>query len=338
MQPTIVFYLFEMKPTIELKYSEPRSVKEAKQRSYPSRFSVPCATYEMVNEPNLLFFRQHFESFSFHIQVIEIESQNSGLCSLNVLEASAYSIFVFDGDLDLYNDKEQTVASPRENTFYFAYNSASSYKVKFGAGYTSFMIVTFNPDYIIYQIINFPKFEMLCKRLESKSPFPVVMPYCRIGYAVRTCLYKIHTFSCRDKAKRGVGILQILVDIIATYNDLIASDRFILNPYSDERVQSIRKFVTENYQSYKINDISYVAKRIGIAEWKLRKMSASIFGKTLYQYITDLRMQKALTLLGEGKKVKNVSRLVGYEDASYFSRAFKRYFGISPRSCLSCND
>lgn len=53
--------------------------------------------------------------------------------------------------------------------------------------------------------------------------------------------------------------------------------------------------------------------------------------KTFHQYLTELRMDKALTLLSGGAlRTAQVAREVGLPDPSYFSYCFKKHFGFPP--------
>lgn len=53
--------------------------------------------------------------------------------------------------------------------------------------------------------------------------------------------------------------------------------------------------------------------------------------KTFHQYLTELRMDKALELLNRGDiKVSEIARQVGLPDPSYFSYCFKKHFGYAP--------
>ena len=61
-------------------------------------------------------------------------------------------------------------------------------------------------------------------------------------------------------------------------------------------------------------------------------------GQTLSFYINNQKMIYAKKLLDGGQyKIKEISEMVGYDDAFYFSRCFKRYFGYSPKN-LPNND
>ncbi len=54
-------------------------------------------------------------------------------------------------------------------------------------------------------------------------------------------------------------------------------------------------------------------------------------GQTLNQYLTEYRLNQARELLNDPRNtVSPVSTMVGYNDSNYFSKAFKKYTGISP--------
>ena len=53
--------------------------------------------------------------------------------------------------------------------------------------------------------------------------------------------------------------------------------------------------------------------------------------KTFHKYLTELRMDKAMTLLAKGNlRTAQIAEMVGMGEASYFSYSFKKHFGISP--------
>ena len=53
-------------------------------------------------------------------------------------------------------------------------------------------------------------------------------------------------------------------------------------------------------------------------------------GTSPMRHVTRLRMARAAALLPAGHSVEAVAHQVGYEDAFGFSKAFKRYHGVSP--------
>ncbi|MFW5675174.1 MAG: helix-turn-helix domain-containing protein, partial [Acetivibrio ethanolgignens] len=54
-------------------------------------------------------------------------------------------------------------------------------------------------------------------------------------------------------------------------------------------------------------------------------------GKTFLNYLTDLRMEKAIRLLEETEEKSYViSEMVGYAEPNYFSYVFKKKYGMAP--------
>ena len=54
-------------------------------------------------------------------------------------------------------------------------------------------------------------------------------------------------------------------------------------------------------------------------------------GQSPIHYFIDLKMQYAYNLLDTHRwSIKQVALNLGYEDAYYFSRAFKKIMGVSP--------
>ncbi|WP_084673335.1 AraC family transcriptional regulator [Paenibacillus sp. HW567] len=60
------------------------------------------------------------------------------------------------------------------------------------------------------------------------------------------------------------------------------------------------------------------------------------YGKSVREYITGLRLNRAKRLmLSSGRRLKDIAHAVGYQDEFYFSRLFKKEFGLSPSSYVN---
>ncbi len=53
-------------------------------------------------------------------------------------------------------------------------------------------------------------------------------------------------------------------------------------------------------------------------------------GTTPHQYLIERRLQRAVTLLASGERPSDVAKILGFYDASAFTRAFKRRFSVPP--------
>ncbi len=75
-----------------------------------------------------------------------------------------------------------------------------------------------------------------------------------------------------------------------------------------------------------------VAKELYITPIYLSRIFKKETGKNFKEYLIEVRMNEAQKLLKEGNlTVNEVASKVGYEDASYFSRSYKRQFECTPK-------
>lgn len=89
------------------------------------------------------------------------------------------------------------------------------------------------------------------------------------------------------------------------------------------------KYIRENYN--RNLTLENVAQQIYISPYYLSHMFREELGITFVEYLTMVRMEEAKKLLMDPSlSVVAVASQVGYEDASYFSKVFKKYVGVSP--------
>lgn len=76
-----------------------------------------------------------------------------------------------------------------------------------------------------------------------------------------------------------------------------------------------------------------LARHLGISETQLKSGFKSLHGVTIGQYIITRRIEAARLLLNENKhSISEIGDIVGYQDHSAFSRAFRRLNGCSPKA------
>jgi AraC-like DNA-binding protein len=74
-----------------------------------------------------------------------------------------------------------------------------------------------------------------------------------------------------------------------------------------------------------------LGRQVGCSPFYLSRIFSQHMGKTISQYIRQLRMEKAAELLRAGKlNVTQVAMEVGYSSSSHFSVAFHETFGCCP--------
>lgn len=74
-----------------------------------------------------------------------------------------------------------------------------------------------------------------------------------------------------------------------------------------------------------------VSRLINISPYYFSKLFKEEIGQSFIEYITNLRMEKAKTLLATtNKSMKEICSAIGYADPNYFSRTFKKNVGVTP--------
>ena len=81
-----------------------------------------------------------------------------------------------------------------------------------------------------------------------------------------------------------------------------------------------------------------LSKTIDLSLKNLKKGFKEIYGKPVYKYLFDFKMERAKQLLSNGNlNVNEVSYDLGYSSSSHFIAAFKKKYGITPRTFTNNN-
>ncbi len=97
---------------------------------------------------------------------------------------------------------------------------------------------------------------------------------------------------------------------------------------NDQRIENVLRHIHNNY--YENIENGFLADLIHLNKHYFIRLFKENLGITPQKYLSNFRLNKAAYLLSEGKNVKNVARLVGFESEKAFSRAFKRNKGKPP--------
>ncbi|MCU4676262.1 AraC family transcriptional regulator [Catenovulum sp. 2E275] len=110
----------------------------------------------------------------------------------------------------------------------------------------------------------------------------------------------------------------------------LASEREnVIDSSADKRlVESIKTYILTNYDS----DISLnnVADNVGCSRSHVTKVFKNVTSQTILQYLVDVRVHKAKTLLLT-KSVTETAYEVGFNNSAYFSTVFKKQTGLTPK-------
>lgn len=108
---------------------------------------------------------------------------------------------------------------------------------------------------------------------------------------------------------------------------------------SEQDKQFLNKAMTIIANQIESNSVNVddLASELAMSTSQFRRRLSAITGETPQGYITNIRMQKARHLLDNNSdmSILDVAKECGYDDQSSFTRAFKRFFGVTPSDYLT---
>lgn len=109
-----------------------------------------------------------------------------------------------------------------------------------------------------------------------------------------------------------------------------ADDVLLKIPKRDSKIiEDVKGFLESTFLGE--HTLQSIARRFGINQSKLTTYFKALFGITVFELLSELKMLHAKKLLEDkGLFVQDVAPIVGYKNPHHFSAAFKKRFGVSP--------
>lgn len=120
------------------------------------------------------------------------------------------------------------------------------------------------------------------------------------------------------------------------------SERLSSNKEEDQKqhkvwLLKVYKLIEENYAIASFGT-SAAAKALFISERNLQRKFKQLTQRSFMEYLIETRLEKACELLISGHKVADAAFESGFNDPSYFSKRFKRHYGLSPTQFVTENE
>jgi len=143
-----------------------------------------------------------------------------------------------------------------------------------------------------------------------------------------------NVFNCPLTGKLGQLMIETsLVQIILIQLHSIYLSKDIISVESGKRDMEMVQGLKEHLNKTFLEDHSLdnLAREFGVNTSKLMALFKKVFNKSIFEYLSELRMDYARELLQEKDYlVTEVARTLGYKNPHHFSSAFKKRFGFCP--------
>lgn len=136
----------------------------------------------------------------------------------------------------------------------------------------------------------------------------------KVGFdlAIKSKIYELLTYLVRNHIKCR-----------------ISEEEYLARTGKMARIAPVVQYIENNYNC----EISYeqLAKMINVSKYHFCHIFKEATGKTVVEYINDIRLDKAYILLkNSDMNITQVSMSVGFNDMNYFSRIFRKKKKIAP--------
>jgi AraC-like DNA-binding protein/quercetin dioxygenase-like cupin family protein len=126
---------------------------------------------------------------------------------------------------------------------------------------------------------------------------------------------------------------ELIVILFRNYASLILPEKIKSKKYYHDRLKNIIDFIDKNH-SKKIS-VYDLALQACLSKHHFCRVFKEVVGRSPIDYVNYLRIREAAILLNEKKlNIWEIANSVGFEDANYFSRTFKKYEKIAPSKYL----
>ncbi|MBQ4556935.1 MAG: helix-turn-helix transcriptional regulator [Clostridia bacterium] len=141
---------------------------------------------------------------------------------------------------------------------------------------------------------------------------------------IRKCLSTRINYESKQQLLLAIQFSEIMFHISQAYCERFRSDDSL-----PPQINKILAYINENYTGpITLDDI---CKNMNMSKQYCMRIFKKHMHTTINDYILDLRMRHAAYLLSStSMNVSQTADYLGFSGTSYFSRVFKKYYGIAP--------
>lgn len=220
-------------------------------------------------------------------------------------------------------------ADLNKNACQLSYRPAGVYQLALVPGKNQMLFISFRPDWLIHKCQHLSALHLFTNYFNNPENQQKDLPVLQIATNLFKCLKKMGRH-INDLMIDTEGYLFINHCINKYYHKLIGDNS--TSHYYRGKAIVLDAFIKENFASHLVNDLSWMASKFMVSERTLYRLAKAAFGVPLHEQVINTRMAFAYNqLVTTVKPIYEIAYLSGYNEPHYFSKAFKKYFGMTPK-------
>ncbi len=286
----------------------------------------------MVDEAEKVKDQELVNDSGYDHDVIMPQEENGETNDPEKEKSGKYKLLIVEDNESLNNYLKDTLSE--DYRIYSAYNGKE--------GLTQARV--HNPDLIIMDVMmpemNGVELTKMLKNEFETSHIPILMLTAKSsisdeiqGFEEGADAYVTKPFSMKLLRTQISSLLQNRENLRKVFNLNLKLDPSEINIQSmdDKFINRAKEIVEENISEEKLN-VQLLAKELGMSRMQLNRKMKGLLNQSPSDFIRTIRLKRASQLLTDGKlNVSEVIYHIGINSRTYFTKAFKEQFGMSPK-------
>lgn len=161
----------------------------------------------------------------------------------------------------------------------------------------------------------------------SVAMMPIFSSLQRLAAEIAQCSYL-------DSKARNVFLCAKVCEAIAAMLDTCSREQgsaSTLKAVPSDRLRLLQARAMLEDRHHESWSVQSLAQAVGLNEKRLQAGFNALYGSTVHESLTRIRLDVALAMLSSGANVTDTAQAVGFANVSHFSKVFRNTFGISPK-------
>lgn len=267
----------------------------------------------------------------FKIIIIELRSGHTRSLELMTDESHAEMTFVLEGKINYQISSSQKTIQAESPSHNISYTTEGNRKIELKSENLKLMIIEYSLPHFLEYLSDTPRFNDFRATIAKDQPGFVYSGFESLNANMKQLVHEIECCSsdCPFKCIHiKIKVLELLLNQFEN-SPVHEAQSTELSKCENQKICQAKAIVEANFTDPP--GLSELARQVGSNEFYLKKGFKTMTGKTVYGYIQDLKMNKAVELLKENDwTIQQVAESVGYKYAQHFSTAFKKNYGMTP--------
>ncbi|MFD2962489.1 MULTISPECIES: helix-turn-helix domain-containing protein [Olivibacter] len=300
-----------------------------------SGFKLPYAQeIELIKHSEFSIVLQYYDARDIFLCVVEIRAQEAFHLHLKTVLPDIYWVFDIKGTYQLhpYGRLGQDIIHLKNNQYTIAYTPPQWLSCSFVPGIHRYIYFSVSKACLHRNENHGPNlFKQLLEKQEQTFMSHHTLPAFTLDKKFDNALKAL-----MQLAKPAINDLLFESQLALSIGKIIQLTKANLSSSSGEDRSSyqlaleLRQYLEENISKGRTTSVNELSYYFETSRQRLNRIHQNHFGSDLRSYITQLRMEKAKSLLEDGLKPSDVWIKVGYQDIFSFSKAFKKYYNVAP--------